>query len=155
MRNLWSGPEWTTLRLAPVWVMSALVGRMRFDALEQEAFWHSVDEAGRRHPGLGSALMDAVFDDRDWLFDEFELDGRPVVSGLCQVVSLLERAGDEASADARTAILDVGHGFARARGPFGRRESHDDVQTLQLVAQLLETTKETASHNPLNSDLPI
>ncbi|HET9871596.1 MAG TPA: hypothetical protein VFP89_03240 [Propionibacteriaceae bacterium] len=151
----WSASEWLTLRLGPVWVLSALVGRIRFDAVEQEAFWRIVDEVGRRHPGLASRLMDAAFDNRDWLFDEFELDGRPVVSGLSQVVSLLERTSAEASAEAREAILEVGHGFARARGPFGRRESQADTQVLLLVAQLLETTTETARNNPLNSHLPI
>ena len=35
----WSDAEWLTLQLGPVWVISALIGRNRFDELEQEAFW--------------------------------------------------------------------------------------------------------------------
>jgi hypothetical protein len=35
----WSDAEWLTLQLGPVWVISALLGRNRFDELEQEAFW--------------------------------------------------------------------------------------------------------------------
>jgi hypothetical protein len=35
----WSDAEWLTLKLGPVWVISALLGRNRFDELEQEAFW--------------------------------------------------------------------------------------------------------------------
>ena len=32
----WSDSEWLTLQLGPVWVISALVGRNRFDALEAD-----------------------------------------------------------------------------------------------------------------------
>jgi hypothetical protein len=38
----------------------------------------------------------------------------------------------------------VGSGVARARGPFGRRITDHDAQTLELVAQLLESAAETA-----------
>ena len=41
----WSDAEWLTLQLGPVWVISALMGRNRFDELEQEAFWQAVEEA--------------------------------------------------------------------------------------------------------------
>jgi hypothetical protein len=40
---------------------------------------------------------------------------------------------------------------APARGPFGRRITDHDAQTLQLVAQLLESPAETAENNPLNA----
>ena len=45
--------------------------------------------------------------------------------------------------------------MARARGPFGRRITDHDAQTLELVAQLLETTAETADNNPLNADVAL
>ena len=45
--------------------------------------------------------------------------------------------------------------LARARGPFGRRMSADDEQTLLIVEELLKPESATREHNPLNSDLPI
>lgn len=151
----WTRPEWLTLRLGPVWALSALFGRNRFSAIEKEAFWRSVDQAALTHEGLGRQLLNAAFDDRDWLFDEFELDDRPVVSGLSQIVTLLERTDADSSNEARQAILQVGHSVALARGPFGQYESIEDTQTPLLVAQLLETVAETAENNPLNSHLPL
>jgi hypothetical protein len=146
----WSDAEWLTLQLGPVWVVSALVGRCRLDEPEQAAFWRSVDDAPRDSP-LGWQLMRAMTLNREWLLDEFELDHRPIVSGLNEVASLLERVPPEVSRDARESMLRVGSGLARARGPFGQRMSDQDALTLQLVAQLLETSTETAEDNPLNA----
>jgi hypothetical protein len=151
----WSRHEWLTLRLGPVWVLSALVGRSRFHQLEREAFWRAVDDAARDHLGLARQLMYSVIADREWLFDEFELDDRPIGSGLSQVVTLLERADAASSAETRHALEQVGHDIARARGPFGQQISSQDAQMLQLVAQMLESMSETVENNPLNSHLPL
>jgi hypothetical protein len=152
--NGWSNAEWLTLQLGPVWVVSALVGRARLDELEEEAFWRSVDDAPQDSP-LGWQLMRAMTLNREWLLDEFLLDDRSIVSGLNEVASLLERVPPEVSRDVRESMLRVGSGLARARGPFGQRISDQDALTLQLVAQLLETTDETAEANPLNEAAPI
>src|SRR3954447_6430298 len=146
----WSEAEWLTLQFGPVWVVSALVGRSRLDELEDAAFWRSVDDAPQDSP-LGWQLMRALTLNREWLLDEFELDGRSIVSGLSKVASLLERVPPEVSRDVRETMLRVGSGLARARGPFGQRISDQDALTLQLVAQLLETAEETAADNPLNT----
>ena len=148
--NGWSDAEWLTLQLGPVWVVSALLGRSHLDELEQEAFWEGVDAAPQDSP-LGWQLMQAMARNRDWLLEEFPLDDRSIVSGLSEVASLLERVPLQVSRDVREAMLRVGSGLARARGPFGRRISDQDALTLQLVAQLLETTGETAEANPLNA----
>jgi len=87
--------------------------------------------------------------------DEFMLEGRSIVSGLSQVMSLLERVSPEISRETRDAILRVGSGVARARGPFGRRITDHDAQTLELVAQLLESATETAENNPLNASVAL
>jgi hypothetical protein len=151
----WSDAEWLTLQLGPVWVISALLGRNRFDELEQEAFWHAVDEAPVGDSALSWQLMQAISRDREWLLDDFMLDGRSIVTGLSQVTSLLERVSPEISRETREAILRVGSGVARARGPFGRRITDHDAQTLELVAQLLESAAETAENNPLNANVAL
>lgn len=151
----WSESEWLTLQLGPVWVISALIGRSHFDELEQEAFWQSVDDAPMGVTGLPWQLMQAAARNRDWLFDEFLLDDRSIVSGLSKVASLLEAVPLEVSRETRETILRVGAGVARARGPFGRRMTDQDTQTLNLLAQLLETSGETAENNPLNADMPL
>ncbi|MGI8458437.1 MAG: hypothetical protein ACR2LI_10040 [Propionibacteriaceae bacterium] len=147
----WSDPEWLTLRLGPLWALSALTGRCRFDADEQRAFWDCVSEVATASSGLSRTLLAAMASDRRWLFDEFELDGRSIVSGFNAVTTLLERAGRETSADVRQMLLRVGREFARARGPFGRRITIEDQQTLLLMEQLLQSSTETADDNPLNS----
>jgi hypothetical protein len=151
----WSDAEWRTLQLGPVWVISALIGRNRFDELEQEAFWQAAADAPLGASALSWQLVQAMNRNRDWLFDEFMLDDRSIVSGLGQVTSLLERVPPEVSRETREAILRVGSGVARARGPFGRRMTDQDAQTLALVAQLLESTSELAADNPLNANAAI
>lgn len=150
-REQWSELEWVTLRFAPVWVLSALAGRTRFDDDELGAFWDAVTDAALRSTGPGRDLLGTAAAQRRWLFDEFELDGRPVVSGLLSVTRLLERMDPDTRTDVRSSILCVGAGVALARGHFGRRMTLEDEQTLRLVEQLLQTTSETLSNNPLNS----
>jgi hypothetical protein len=154
-REQWSEQEWFTLLFAPVWVLSALAGRVRFDEDERGAYWDAVTDAALRSTGPGRQLLGTAAAERRWLFDEFELDGRPVVSGLLSVTRLLERMAADTRDDVRASILRVGEGVARARGPFGRRMTIEDEQTLLLVEQLLQTTSETAGNNPLNSPAAI
>lgn len=151
----WSDADWLTLQLGPVWVISALLGRNHFDELEQEAFWQAVEQAPEGDPALPWQLMQAISRNRGWLLDEFMLDSRSIVSGLGQVTALLERVPPELSRETRRAILRVGSGLARARGPFGRRITDHDAQTLELLAQLLESPAETAENNPLNADVAL
>jgi hypothetical protein len=153
--SLWSDREWHTLRLGSVWILSALVGRAHFDPDEQNAFWDCVTDAALRAEGLDRLILEQMAANRKWLFDEFELDGRPIVSGLQAVVALLDRV-DKSEADrVRSSLLGIGRGFAVARGPFGRRMTIQDEQTLLLVEQLLQSDATTARDNPLNSELPI
>ena len=151
----WSDAEWLTLQLGPVWVVSALVGRVHFDELEQEAFWEAVGDAPVGDYPLPWTLMQAITRNRDWLLDEFVLDDRSIISGLSRVATLLERVPVDISRATREAILRVGAGVARARGPFGRRITPEDAQTLELLAQLLESAAETAENNPLNSHIAL
>lgn len=146
----WSDAEWLTLQLGPVWIISALVGRSHLEEPEAAAFWTIVDQAAEDSP-LSWQLMQAMTRNREWLLDEFLLDGRSIASGLNEVASLLERVSSEVSRDVRRCMLRVGSRLAGARGPFGQRISDQDALTLQLVAQLLETAEETAKSNPLNA----
>jgi len=151
----WSDAESLTLRLSGVWILSALVGHTHFNDDEQDAFWDGVTDAALRTHGLARWILEATAADRRWLFDEFHLDDRPIVSGLNAVVRLLERA-DPAEADSvRATLLELGRSVARARGPFGRRMTTEDEQTLLLVEQLLQPDSAIASGSPMNSDLPI
>ncbi len=77
------------------------------------------------------------------------------MSGLLSVSRLLERMAADTRDDVRASILRVGGSVARARGPFGRRMTIEDEQTLLLVEQLLQTDAETASDNPLDSPAAI
>jgi hypothetical protein len=148
----WSDDEWQTLQLGPLWVLSAVLGRSRFDELEREAFAASVLAAPVGDSELPWRLMQAVDRNAVTLFDRFAHDRRSIVSGLIQVTALLERVSVEASRQTREAMLRVGAGVARARGPFGRRISEQDGLRLELVAQLLETPTETAEGLSLDAE---
>jgi hypothetical protein len=151
----WSDADWLTLQFGPVWVLSALIGRNHFDELEQEAFWQAVNEAPLGSSALNWQLAQSMSRNRKWLLDEFMLDDRSIVSGLGQVTHLLEPVGPEISRETREFMLRVGAAVARARGPFGRRMTDQDAQTLQLVEQLMQSVTETAEDNPLNADAAI
>ena len=133
--------------------MSALAGRDHFDELEREAFVRAVEAAASGDLALPWQLMQAVSRNSDWLFGQFMLDDRSIVTGLNEVTVLLERTTRDVSRETRAAILRVGFIVARAFGPFGRRITERDTQTLELIAQLLESAAETAENNPLNADM--
>jgi hypothetical protein len=146
----WSDLEWLTLQLGPVWLVSALIGRSRFDELEGEAFWRAVEETPT-DSSLSWQLTRAMVRNREWLLNEFMLDDRSIVSGVGHVTALLERVPSEVSRDTREVMLRISSKFARARGPFGQRISDQDGHMLHLLAQLLESMDETAQNNPLNA----
>lgn len=151
----WTAAEWATLRLAPVWVLSALAGRVRFDEDERGAFWDAATSAALRSEGPGREVLASAAAERVWLFEEFLLDGRSVVSGMLAVTRLLERMDPGTRDDVRRTVMRIGEGVALARGPFGRRVLPEDEQTLILVGELLRTAAETAADNPLDSPAAI
>ena len=57
------------------------MGGNRFDELEQDAFWQAVEEAPVGDSALTWQLMQAISRNREWLLDEFMLDGHSIVSG--------------------------------------------------------------------------
>src|SRR3954451_19130726 len=79
-----------TLQLGPLWVLSALVGtHTRFSAMDLVAFWDAVVSEGLRAPREARELLATLTTDRSGLLLDFELDGRSVVSGLRDVVTVL------------------------------------------------------------------
>lgn len=147
----WSDPDWQALQFGPLWVASAVVGRSWFDELERRAFATSLLDAPQGNLALPWQLMQAVARNQDDLFDHFVHDNRSIASGLTQVVALLTQVDIETSRLTREAMLRVGVGLARARGPFGRQVTEQDAQQLLLVALLLETPFETTEGQPLNA----
>ena len=147
----WSDDEWLILQLGPLWVVSAVLGRSRFDGLEQQAVAASVLDAPEGNSALPWQLMQAVERNADTLFERLTRDNRSIVSGLGQVTTLLKRVDAETSRRTREAMLRVGAGVARARGPFGRRILEQDAQQLALVAYILEAPIEAAEGRPLDA----
>jgi hypothetical protein len=132
--------EWRTLRFAPFWVFSAVVGRYRgFDPLEFEAFTACVERTAEAERGtLGGEVLNRVALDVDRLARQYAGDSRSIASGLWQVGKLLGRLPEsEAEAFRDALVVGVGEGVARARGRFGRYISEDDAKTVELVATLL------------------
>ena len=102
--------EWRTLRLGPLWVLSALVGRAHFDEDERAAFWDSVTEVAVSSSGPTRQLLDSMAAKRRWIFEEFAREARPPGSGLHAVSGILDdkdRTGGASGADVRRAILAI------------------------------------------------
>ena len=134
-----SSDELRTIQLGPMWVLSALAGTCsRFDADELAAFWDTVVAVALRTPEPARQLLTSTSGDRSGLLLDFELDDRPVVSGLGQMVAVLDRLGPPTGLDYRRALVNIAVGLGRARGPFGRRMTPQDEQMVLLIATLLE-----------------
>ena len=134
-----SSDELRTLQLGPVWVLSALAGTCsRFDADELAAFWDTVVAVALRTPEPARQLLTSTSGDRSGLLLDFELDDRPVVSGLGQVMAVLDRMGPPVGPDYRLALVNIAIGLGLARGPFGRRMTPQDEHMVLLIATLLE-----------------
>ncbi len=126
-----------TLQLAPLWVLSALVGtHTRFAEPDLAVFWDAVVSEGLRAPQAARALLTTLVTDRTGLLLDLELDERSVVSGLRDVVGVL--GPDDRVEGYRRALVRIGGAVARARGPYGRQISSEDLNRLLLVAQLLD-----------------
>lgn len=132
-------PDQQTLRLAPLWVFSALVGRTRLETWELDAIRDAVRATLPSTTGLSSEALQATLDDPD-LVASYERDGRPVTTGLLAAATVSAGLGAGAAHSMRSALLAVGHGVARMRGPFGRTISREDADTLGLMAEILDLT---------------
>ena len=134
-----SSDELRTLQLGPLWVLSALAGTYsRFESDELAAFWDTVVDVALRTPEPARQLLTSTAADRSGLLLTFELDDRPVVSGLGHVMAALDKLGPAVGPDYRLALVNLAIGMGRARGPYGRRITPEDEQMILLIAALLE-----------------
>jgi hypothetical protein len=131
--------EMRTLQFGPLWVLSSLAGTYnRFKSYELAAFWDTIVAVALRTPHPARDILTSMTEDRSGLLLDFELDDRPVVSGLRHIVAILDRIEPEASADFRLALLRIGVAIARNRGPYGRTITREHEQLLLLIAELLD-----------------
>jgi hypothetical protein len=143
-----------TLRLAPLWVFSAVTGRSRgFDPLEEEAFWRCLETAAMTADDTTFDVLSSAATDRARIISDFVLDGRPAASGLLGVADALDSLPRPDAASLRGVLVhDIAEGVARARGPFGRTMSREDQVMVTLVAQMLAASD---AANPLDSPTPV
>jgi len=130
--------EMRTLQFGPFWILSAVAGTYnRFKSYELEAFWDTVVAVAVRTSRPARDILTSMAEDRPGLLLDFELDDRPVVSGLRHIVDILNRLEPGASSAFRLALLRIGVGIARNRGPYGRTITPEHEQLLELIAELL------------------
>ncbi len=136
--------ERAVLQLAPVWVLSALTGTSSyFTPTDRAVFRDVVAEVVHRTPRPTREVLESVLVAGEDLFLDFELDDRSVVTGLRDAVAVLDRSGPEEAAQHKLALLRIGVGIARARGPYGRVVTAESEQQLQLLAELLDLRSST------------
>jgi hypothetical protein len=130
--------EMRTLQFGPFWVLSAIAGSYnRFESYELAAFWDAVVAVALRTPRPARDILTSLAEDRTGLLLDYELDDRPVASGLRQILEVLDRIEPAASDDFRLALLRIGADLARSRGPYGRTITEEQEQLLLLLAGLL------------------
>jgi hypothetical protein len=131
--------EWRTLQFAPFWMFSAVVGTYRyFDEADRAAFLRTLQSPAAGQCQLVRDVFDSVVADFDSLTDEYGADARPILSGLCEVARIVEKAPRaEAEEFLNTLLSGVGAGVARARGRYGRVIDEDDEKMLALIAGAL------------------
>jgi hypothetical protein len=128
-----------TLQFGPLWVLSAIAGTYnRFKTYELAAFWDTIVAVALRTPYPARDILTSLAEDRPGLLLDFELDDRPVVSGMRQILEILGRIEPETSIGYRLAMLRIGIDIARNRGPYGRTITPEQEQLLLLLAELLE-----------------
>jgi hypothetical protein len=136
--------EMRTLQFGPFWMLSAVAGTYnRFKSYELAVFWDTVVAVALRTPFPARDILTSLAEDRSGLLLDFELDDRPVVSGLRQIMEILDRIEPETSSDFRFALIRIGADIARNRGPYGRTIMPEQEQLLLLMAELLEIDSET------------
>ena len=135
-----TGQQWRTLQLAPLWMFSAILGRQsHFEPLELSAFWRSVDKAAAGGSGLSGAVPESLSRDFAQFLLDFADEPRSVVTGLWDVVAILDRLDPLVSGPFLQTLMEICERFCRARGSFGQVISRDDQRTLLLLSSLLET----------------
>jgi hypothetical protein len=140
--------EMRTLQFGPLWVLSAMAGTYnRFKSYELAAFWDTVVAVALRTPHPARDILTSMTADRPGLMLDFELDDRPVVSGLRQILEILYRVEPETSNGFKLALLRIGADVARNRGPYGRSITPEHEQLLLLLAELLELDSESDISN--------
>lgn len=134
------------LQLGPVWILSAVTGSgTTFSRLDLDTFWETVYAVAQRTSGAARDVIDSVLKAGPDLFLAFELDERPLVSGMRQVTEVLAGMDAQVARDYKLALLRIGVGLATARGPYGRQVSPENEQMLVLLAELLELRSSSES----------
>ncbi|CCH78965.1 hypothetical protein BN12_3870002 [Nostocoides japonicum T1-X7] len=144
--------EWQALRLAPFWILSAVVGRDRdFTEPDRVAFAVAVARArATTSDPLTTSVLDACTGRFDLLLAEYEEDERSVGSGLHDVAGILARTADDHGAAFRDALVrTIGVSLATARGPYGRTATVEDLQRLRLAAALMTADEPGAARSGL------
>src|SRR6266536_6262374 len=98
-------------------MFSAVVGTYRyFDAADRAAFLRTLQSSAAGQCQLVRDVFDSVVADFDSLTDEYGADPRTILSGLCEVARIVEKAPRaEAEEFLNTLLSCVGAGVARAR----------------------------------------
>jgi hypothetical protein len=139
-----------TLQLGPLWVLSAVSGTgNRFGPRELAVFWDTLVAVALRTPEPARRLLVSTTEDREGLLLAFELDERPLVSGFAAVLRALTPLEPAVAEAYKLALLRIGTGLGRARGPYGESISAADTQLLLLVAELLEIRNARPSNDLL------
>ena len=137
-----SAADRKTFEFASFWMLTAVVGRYcGFNQPTVEALDVALATAGPSD-GLAYNVVVGVRGRLPEVLTDFELDGRPIVSGLMQVDDLLTRVPPTDAEAVRSLLVDtVGMGIARARGPFGVEATREDAERVELAAAILAPTR--------------
>lgn len=138
-REGFSDDQWRTLEFAPFLVLSGVSGRYRGFAPEELVVFERWLAAASEAPGaLNRELLGSVHTQLDELTVAYSQFEGTITSGLTQVAEILSGpTADEGQLLRESLIQVLGHGLAKARGPYGRVLTTEAEQMLTMLDEFL------------------
>lgn len=131
-RNKFTGDEWRTLEMAPIWIfMLVAAADKKLDKKEMKAFAEQIAAAPNHSDDFGLELFRHIHADLADLLKEASCE-HPL-QGLQKVRHLLERVDQKQAEDYRATLLLIGARVAQSSGALFQKNKVSKSEAIALV----------------------
>lgn len=137
MRSRFTAREWETLQFAPLWVFTMVAGADRkVEKGEVAALARELAEAHLFRNDLAREVFGSVAANFAQVWPAFTADSRDVVTGLRDVVTVLQKVSSPEAEGFKRALIFIGSKVAEAGGKGGlfRKKDPRKAQAALVVA---------------------